>query len=199
MSDVKMSVQELPLAGPRMGADLPSETHFLQQFEAADQIRRSARAQLETADQLRKVAGAMVRDLVDVALGLPEYTRRCWDTLCAWVVEGRTEEAHGLHARFESELAGYIHLAERALKLAEIALKFDEQIPGADKIPDAIAQLNQLHEKVAVQWRTSADLEDLVAAEYRLPMARLDAIGARHPAPAAWYEQDDDPFKLRDG
>jgi hypothetical protein len=169
------------------------------QVEEPNQIRTDAKAQLDGAERLRQVALDLVCENVETTLGIPDYVRRSWDAVRQWVIDGRTEEAQGLRARFEWELVGYIDLAKQAQIMAEIPLKFGEDVPRAAEIPAAIAELSRLYDTIFTKWRTPEDLEDLVAAEYRLPMARLDAIGALHPAPSAWYEQDDDPFTLRDG
>ncbi len=63
-----------------MGSDLPSQTHFPQQFEAADQIRRSARAQLETADQ----RGLNVRCLQTASVSSTGHTRLLDPGIGAW-------------------------------------------------------------------------------------------------------------------
>ncbi len=197
--DAKMPVQSLPLEVQQLDFESQaSDNALVHSFEAAARMRKAAGDQIEIADQLRNATVATVKGQVEAALGLPELIRRVWGDLRAWVIEGRTVDAHALRAQFESKLAAFISQARRAQRSVELATKYDQQVPRAGEIPDAIAELSRFHETVLARWRTAEDLEDLVAAEYRLPMARLDAIGTKHPAPSAWYEQIDDPFTPRE-
>jgi hypothetical protein len=159
------------------------------QFNEPVHIRVAAKDRLAIAEWLRGAALDLLRENVEFALGMPDDVRLCWDTLRQWVIDGRTQEAQALRAQFEWELEGYIELARQARAMAETAKQYHQTVPRAAELPDAIARLERLYETLFRNWQTPEELEDLVASEYRLPMARLDAIGALHPAPPAWHEQ----------
>jgi hypothetical protein len=151
--------------------------------------------QLEAYDRLLKQASTMTQQIVSLALALPGVLRERWQDICREVTAGKSEEAQRGRGALDLLVSRQRTLLERAGELATLLARVaGEEVPRAGEIPAVIAEVDRFREKNLTPWKTVEDLEDLVAAQYHLPTARLDAIGAAHPAPPAWYEQDSKPF-----
>ena len=111
-----------------------------------------------------------------------EYRRAGW--------AGRAEQIHvrrgGLLRSFESRLR---HLAQ-AVRIASVAeVLTGRDVPGSERLPEAILDLEALKEEVFARWHTLEDLQEMLVETYPFTAEQFDAIATQHRPPQEWYEQ----------
>ena len=93
----------------------------------------------------------------------------------------------GLLRSFESRSH---HLAQ-AIRIASIAAVLTgREVPGSERLPAAIRDLEALKEEVFAKWRTLEDLQEMLVETYPFTAEQFDALAAHQRAPQARYEQE---------
>ena len=133
--------------------------------------------------------------IIPVILSLPGEHRRRWMECVAAVAAGRTEKVQAERDGLTRSLKNHLDALRRTMHLAAIAESLSgEPVARAAELPAALADLERLRADVYGRWQTVEDLEDLAAASFPLPAARLQELAAKHPAPQVWHDQQGEPF-----
>jgi hypothetical protein len=152
-------------------------------------------AELDFHEKRAAEMAARLNTSVEQALEAIRSMRAEWRACCDLVAAGRPEDAHAKRSGFEKEvlllLAQVRHVAAQAERAANL---LPQEIRGTDELHALLAWLERFHNTVLRGWLGPEALEELAGEYYPLSSAELDAIGARHPAPVAWYEEDSKPF-----
>ena len=126
--------------------------------------------------------------IIPVVLSLPGEHRRRWMECVAEVAAGRTEKVQAERDALTRSLKHHLDAMQRTIRMVAIAESLSGgQVARAAELPAALADLERLRADVYAQWQTVEDLEDLAAASFPLPAARLRTLATKHPAPQAWY------------
>jgi hypothetical protein len=169
------------------------EARMLQRL--ANTVVDTLTAQLSANEQQRDLLLAHCADVTALAAQLGATVRRQWRSCCDEVAAGRTEVAHALRAALAGSTADTLALLERFRSLVvRTTASSGREVAGAKDLAGVIAWLERFRDVVLATWTSPEALEELAGEHYPLSSEELDAIGARHPAPAAWYEQEGKPF-----
>jgi len=152
-------------------------------------------AALGGVEGLSRLLVEQTRRVVPLILSLARAHRPRWMECVAEVAAGHTDRVQVERDTLAQALQAHREALRRTLRLAAIAESLaGEAVAGATELPACIADLERLQTEVFDRWRTVEDLEDLAAAAFPLPAARLRELASQHPAPQAWYDQQGEPF-----
>ena len=133
----------------------------------------------------------LAEDMVALALNFAARLRPRWEEYrhAGWA--GRAEQIHtrrdGFLRSFESRSR---HLAQ-AIRIASIAAVLTGgEVPGSERLPAAIRELEALKEEVFAKWHTLEDLQEMLVETYPFTAEQFDALATHHRAPQEWYEQE---------
>ncbi len=156
-------------------------------------------AELDSHEKRAEELAARLNEAVNNANETIRSIRADWRGCCDSVAAGNSEEVQKKQADFEKVVM--IRLPRLRLLAAQVDRAIHllpHEIEKANEFTCLLEWLERFHDKVLRVWTGSDALEELVGEHYPLSSDELDAIGARHPAPAAWYEEDSKPFLSRD-
>jgi hypothetical protein len=152
-------------------------------------------AELDAHERRAEEMAIKLNTSVNGAIDTVRLIRAEWRACCDCVASGRTEDAHAKRADFEKvvvlQLPRLRHLSSQVDRAAGV---LPHEIKKAAELSSLLEWLEQFHDMVLTVWTGPDVLEQLAGEHYPLSSAELDAIGARNPAPAAWYEEDSKPF-----
>lgn len=152
-------------------------------------------AQLEAAQRLREVFLRLVRELVSSVRLFPEEMRDRWQHLCQIGMAGRAEEVHAQRETLRQQFQVRLDFVGSALRVASACAGLGGgDVTGETDLREVSRQLETLRDEIFSRWETLEDLEDLLAARFPLPAAKLEALGERHQPATAWYNQEGKPF-----
>ncbi len=151
--------------------------------------------QLERMQPLREEYSGLIREVVSVVLGFPDQMHQKWNELRHKGMASRVEEVQAQRETFLHCFERRIGSIKHVIRLAQLASAIGEgTIPGSEKLPAALQELERLKGSIFPQWVTVEDLEDILAAHFSLPTKKLEELGKKYPPPQAWYEQEGKPF-----
>jgi hypothetical protein len=181
--------RRLHLQGMTMSEQLLLEATAVNGLEAA----------VGCLDDLRKVFVERTAGLVSLVLESAEKCSAAWPVCVKAVAAGETGRIHALRDVLYTGLLHRLEALRHATRLAGMAAALEgREVSGADRLSAATADLERLRVRVFERWRTAEDLEDLVAADYPLSGAQLEALAAKYPPPPSWYQEEDMTFAPAD-
>jgi hypothetical protein len=152
-------------------------------------------AVLGGVEGLSRLLVEQTRRVVPLMLSLARSHRPRWMECVAEVAAGHTDRVQAERDALAQALQSHLEALRRTTRLASIAESLaGETVVGANELPTCIVELERLRAEVFDRWQTVEDLEDLAAASFPLPAARLRDLASQHPAPQAWYDQQGEPF-----
>jgi hypothetical protein len=142
-------------------------------------------------EELRQLFVKQVAKALEMVPDLSNEVYRRWKQLCAAVVAGHLEQVHHRRPEFKELVEARLEQVKHAHQLASMAAVLgDEQLLENTDFPHLIEDLERFRNRVFTAWETAEDLEDLAAADYHLPAARLKALCNKYPPPQSWYEEE---------
>ena len=115
-----------------------------------------------------------------------EYRRAGW--------AGRAEEVHALRPGLLRTFESRLHHLTQAIRIASIAAVLTgREVPGSERLPGAIQELNALEEEVFARWHTLEDLQEMLVETFPFSAEQFDGLAAHHRPPQEWYEQGAEP------
>jgi hypothetical protein len=165
------------------------------QEQLSSSLLASLAAEIAVTEKLHKLLLGKASAAVAATAEDTKQLKALWKAVCDEVAAGRISAAHGIRGELASRVSQHTHHGQELLRLLDNVKELTgEPVPHADEWRRAFAWVERFEKVVLPAWTGPDELEELVGEHYPLSSAELDAIGAKHPAPAAWYEQDGKPF-----
>lgn len=133
------------------------------------------------------------------ARAVAEELRGDWDRTCrAAAADRRLDELHAARDDYRALLKGHLQLLEHYRALARLHRKaFGANPAWGEELELAVGEVRALHDELFPRWQTAEDLHQIAVEKLTLPADRLRDLAARHPPPASWLDETDDPFSDR--
>lgn len=125
-----------------------------------------------------------------------EELRADWDRTSRDAAEHRRlGELHAARDDYHALLNGHLGLLEHYLALAELHRRTVGSNPDwVEELSRAVDELRGLCDELFPRWQTQQDLCQILIEKFSLPAEKLRDLASKHPPPASWLEETDDPF-----
>jgi hypothetical protein len=133
--------------------------------------------------------------LVGVLLRRTRQWKTRWEHECRLTL---VEGAEQLHERREELLTEFGELHDNLRRAVQLVSQAEtlagRKLCDPAQLSEALAELESFKAGILDRWLTLEDLEAILVRHFQLPKAKLEAIGKKHPPPAEWFANDDNPF-----
>ncbi len=151
--------------------------------------------QIQIAEELRQKIIEMPRALVPVAAAYPTQVQEVWQHWCKVGMAGHAEDVQAQREKLLWFVNSRLDQLQRIASLVESISQFARRpLPEPDQLRAIGEELRRLKAAIFDKWVTLENLEDLLAAQFPLSTAKLEALGQQHRPDPAWYAQDTKPF-----
>jgi hypothetical protein len=121
--------------------------------------------------------------------------RETWRHWSLVGMAGHAEEVQAQRDRFLCFVNSRLDQVKRMGDLVDRVSQIEKRpLPEADELRAVADELRKLKADIFDKWVTLEDLEDLLAAQFPLSSAQLEALGQKYQPSTAWYAQDTKPF-----
>jgi hypothetical protein len=147
---------------------------------------------------LRELAGPFPSHLLfdehwESLLDLVPHLWRSWNRVCQDALDsGSADQLHANRHDYQSLLLAWFKCLDGIGVLAEY---HPEGRPPEFLIRwnESRDLLQKHYDSLFPRWQTIDDLEAILLERISLPNEQLKALAAKYPAPAAWYNEPDEP------
>jgi hypothetical protein len=154
----------------------------------------SLAARITAGERQRDLLLKETSDIVALVTQLAIHVRKLWRSVCDEVAASRTPFAHDLRTTLAQATANSLRTSREVIPLLDRVTKLTaHELSGVKEMQEVVAWVEKFDKVVLPAWTGPDELEELAGEHYPLSSAELDVIGAKHPAPTVWAEQEGNP------
>jgi hypothetical protein len=143
----------------------------------------------------RKDFARLAEESVALALGLAARLQPRWEVYKRAGWAGQARQVHALRDSLLRSFEARLRYLAQAIRIASVAaVQTGREIPGSDRLPGAIQDLNALKTQIFSNWNTLEDLEQMLVETYPFTAEQFNVLAQHHRPPQEWYEQQEQPL-----